>query len=64
MKGLNFQTGTKDFKKGWYSYESNIGYLLIYKDVFRNINKINNSGLMLELFNELPKGATLNKKKL
>ena len=56
----NFQTGTKGFRKGYYTFEYGIGFRFICRDTFTNMNKINNSNFMLELFNELPENATLN----
>jgi len=56
----NFQTKTGEFIPGYYSFESGIGYRFIYKNTLANINKINNSYFMLELFNELPADATIN----
>jgi hypothetical protein len=57
----NFLTGTKSFRKGYYTFESGIGFRFMYRDTFTNANRINNSSYVLELFNELPENATLNK---
>ena len=56
----NFQTGSKGFIKGYYTFESGIGYRFICRDTLTNINIINNSNFMLQLFNKLPENATLN----
>ncbi len=60
---MNFEVKGKNFKKGWYTAENFNGvytYWLVYDDTLVNTNKINNSCLMLELFTELPNGATIN----
>lgn len=57
----NFRVKGKKFQTGWYTLE-NFGYNLCYTKSFakKNPNAVNNSRLMLEFFNELPKGATVN----
>lgn len=63
---VNFEVRGKKFKPGWYTLESPYGinkiptYCFVYADTNANVNKINNSGLMLELFKELPANATVN----
>lgn len=63
MTQVNFSVDGKTFKKGWYTMEyfNNVAtYWLVYDDTLKNTNRINNSCLMLQLFNELPAGATIN----
>jgi hypothetical protein len=65
IETINFEVRGKSFQRGWYTCEI-FGhkkiptYCLVYEDVERNYRKINTSGLMLELFNELPANATIN----
>jgi hypothetical protein len=57
----NFRVKGKKFQSGYYTLE-NFGYNLIYTKAFakQNPNAVNNCGLMLEFFSELPKDATVN----
>lgn len=62
----NFEVRGKKFKPGWYTIESPYGakkiptYCLVYENTKSNTHKINNSGLMLELFTKLPIGSSIN----
>lgn len=63
MKQINFEVRGRSFKKGYYTLESFNGimtYWLVYPNSNKYTNRINNCGLMLELFNQLPEGATVN----
>lgn len=57
----NFRVKGKKFQAGWYTME-NFGYNLVYSKSFarQNPNAVNNCGLMLEFFAELPEGSTVN----
>jgi hypothetical protein len=62
-KQLNFEVRTKSFKAGFYTLENFNGlptYWLVYENTSKNTTRINNSGLMLTLFKELPINATIN----
>ena len=58
---LNFRVKGKKFQSGYYTLE-NFGYNLVYTKAFakQNPNAVNNCGLMLVFFSELPKDATIN----
>jgi hypothetical protein len=62
---LNFEVNNSCFISGYYTME-NFGkknvptYWLVYEDKDENTTRINNSGLMLTLFTELPANATIN----
>jgi len=59
----NFEVRGKKFKPGFYTIENFNGimtYWMVYPDSAKFAKRINNSGLILTLFNELPDGATIN----
>ena len=57
----NFRVKGKKFQAGYYTLE-NFGYNLVYSKSFakQNPNAVNNCGLMLVFFNELPPNSTVN----
>lgn len=60
---INFEVKGKSFKEGFYTLEMFNGiptYWLVYLNSNSYARRINNSGLMLELFKELPNNATIN----
>lgn len=61
MGTSNFRVKGKKFQAGWYTLE-NFGYNLVFTKAFakQNPNAVNNCGLMLWFFSELPQGATVN----
>jgi hypothetical protein len=63
----NFEVRTKNFQPGYYTIENFNGvptYCLAYKNTRKNARSINNSGLMLECFEELPERHTVNAHKI
>lgn len=61
IMNTNFRVKGRKFQPGWYTLE-NFGYNLIFSESFakNNPGSVNNCGLILKFFKELPIGCTVN----